>query len=532
MYNFQKTNNECSECLSRGICSDSPILSSLQEVILLYLKELSFYLIKLKEFGVKNEQIKETVIYALGNLALSVEYNQQQFMELTNKLNDYVVESKTIYKNFCEKNSMDIESIKTYFKHHKNIYLNDAIKRGEKYFLKKTELLTPNQKSLFDIMVFLIKSMSIKLMELRRLGKDHEQGYYAILFLLSSINVTNFSQEQTKKAIDDVLDTYYDILRTIFYTQNELYGPIRQTEVAFSAQLGKAILVSGSDFNKLERVLKACEGKEIWVYTHGVEMLFAHAFPKLQSHPNLKGHFGSGFDSYMMDFASFPGAILMTRINLEKSEYLYRGRLFTMDPVAPPGIIKIVDGDFEPLIKAALESRGFNKLINKPPIKVGFSYDEVEKKMAEITDKILNKEITHIYIVGLLNYPVLQKQYFESFFEFLPSDCYAISLSYNKNRDNVYHLDTINDYVLFYKILKEIKDKIPLDKVPLSIFLTRCDKHTISNLLYLSHLGIKNIYMSKCSANVINPTLFNTIKEVYGVKEIFDAKTDIEDTLR
>lgn len=531
MYNFQKIQNECDECVTRGICSVSPTLSSLQEIILLYLKELSFYLIKLKDFGIKNEKIKELILYTLFNLVTDSEYNQEQFKDIAGKLNGYIVESKIIYKNFCEKHNVDIEAIKTYFKHHKNIHLSDAIRRGEKYFLKKIEILSPQQRAFFDIMLFLIKSMSVKLLELERLGKTHEEGYYAILFLLSSINVVDFSEEKAREAIEKVLDIYYDIIKTVFYTQIELYGEIKQTEVSFSVKPGKAILVSGSDFKKLELVLKACEDTDIGVYTHGLEMLFAHAFPKLKSHKNLKGHFGSGIDSCLIDFASFPGSILMTRGTLQKVEYLYRGRLFTLDPIAPSGVIKLQGDNFEPLIKAALEAKGFHKIVNKPSMKVGFSYDEISKKMEGIINKILNKEIKHLYIIGLLNYPVFQKQYFEEFFELLPQDCYAISLSYDKNDGNIYHIKALNDYTLFYKMLKEIKDKIPLDTVPISIFLTKCDKHTISNLLYLKHLGIKNVYISKCSASIMNPALLKTILDLYKVKEISDAKSDIEETL-
>ncbi len=523
---------ECEECFTRGICSINPNLASVHEVIMLYLKELSFYLVRLKTFGITNEKIKETIIYALFNMITNIEYNQQQFQNLIAELYDYINQSKFLYEKACTERNIEIETHKTYFKYGKNFELTDAIRKGEKYFLKKSYIFSHEQKDYYDILLFLAKSIGLKLMEFKRIGKDHEEAYYTILSLFDTNFPQDFQEEKIKEHIKKIISVYYDLVKQLFYTQNELYGESTPTEVSFSTVPGKAILVSGSDLKKLELVLKAAEGKDINIYTHGIEMLMAHTYPKLKSHPNLKGHFGSSLESTLVDFASFPGAILMTKGTLQKIEYLYRGRLFTLDPVASTGIIGIKNLNFEPLIKSALKAKGFTHTTIKPSMNVGYNFQEISNKIDSIVDKVLKNEIKHLFIIGLLNKPNLAyKQYFENFFNLLPENCYAFSLSVNKNTKNIFHLDSFYDYSLIYKLIKQIKLKTDIKELNLSMFITTCDKHTISNLLYLKHIGVKNVYMCKCPSSLLNPSLINTLQKTFNIQEISQPQNDLDNIL-
>lgn len=522
---------ESDECLAKGICSISPTLSAIQEIVLLYLKELSFYLLKLKDLGITNEIIKETIIYALFNIVTNAEYNQDQFHKLISKLYDYMFQSKALYEKHCAENNIEIEVVKSYFKYSKTLNLTDAIRKGEKYFVKRINAYTQKQKHLYDILFLLGKSLIIKMIELGRLGKEDSDAYYAILSILNSIKPAASFEEDIKREIKKAINIYHSIVKNVFDTQTELYGEISQTEVSFSTIPGHAILVSGSDFKKLENVLKATENTDIKVYTHGIEMFMAHAFPKLRSHPNLKGHYGSGMESSVLDFSTFPGSILMTKGSLQRLEYLFRGRLFTLDPISPVGVVKIENNNYDPLIKSALESKGFLHGHEKPPMTVGYNEKEIAKKLDTILDKMEKGDIKHLYMIGLLNFPNINKVYFQKFFELMPKNCYALSLCWPTTKENAFHLDSYYDYSLFYKILSHINNRIALNEINMTIFLTKCDKHTIANLLYLNELQIKNIYTCKCPPTLINPTLIETLHDTFNAKEFSDPKKDIEDTL-
>lgn len=531
--NYQTFTTEYDECISKGLCSINPVLSALQEVVLLHLKELSFYLLKLKAFGVTNNQVREMFIDALTGIIINAEYNQEQFQDIISKLDYNIEQAKILYKNFCESSGEEAQSVKLYFKHSRDFNLSNAIKKGEKYFIKKSLTLTPKQKGYFDIMLILAKSMCLKIIEIRRLGQEYDYSYYAILGMINRLNFSDFSEDLVKKEIDEFIKVYYNTVIQIFDKQIEKYGQMGFTEVSFSTVPGKAILVSGTDFKKLEDVLKATEGTEISVYTHGLEMLMSHAFPKLHSHPNLKGHFGVGLETSLIDFAEFPGAILMTKATLFRPEYLYRGRLFTLDPIAPAGIIKLKENNYEPLIKSALEGKGFTNSNQKPPMKVGFHESQLNEKIDTIIEKMQKNEIKHLFIIGLINTPnAPYRQYFEQFFELLPKDCYAISLCCDIKRENVFHLDSFYGYYLFFKVLAKLQQKIDIKQVNISVFLTRCDKNTISNLLYLKHIGIKNVYMCKCPPTLINPVIIETLQESFDIKELSTAKEDLERILK
>lgn len=539
MENIYKVNNqktitgETNECLLRGICAINPTISSLQEIILVYLKGLSFYLLKLKELGITSEGYKDTLMSAFFNVVTNAEYNQDQFHDIIFKLYNSLLQLKALYEKTCQERNIEIHPLKSYFKYSKSFDLSNAIRKGEKYFLKKTHSFTPKQKDLYDIILVLAKSIGITLIELQRMGKIHDEAYYTLLSLLNTENPKDFSEEKIKQQLGKTMEVYYDVTRILFFTKIERYGEISQTEVSFSTVQGKAILVSGSDFKQLEMVLNAVENTKINVYTHGIEMLVSHIFSKLRSHPNLKGHFGSGLESALIDFATFPGAILMTRGTLQKMEYLYKGRLFTLDPVPPPGIIQIKENNFTPLINSAFEAKGFVKNQEKPSIQIWVNEKAVNKKIDNIINKMIKKEIKHLYIIGLLNFPTTNKdkEYFQKFFELLPKDCYAISLSYPIEKENVFYLGNLYNYVLFYKLFEKIKEKISFNKIDMSIFLTRCDKYTIANLLYLKHIGIKNIYMNKCPSTLISPSIIKTLQEIFEIKEFSNPQKDIKETL-
>lgn len=532
MYNeYQTHTNECDECMTKGICSVNPTLNSIQEIILLYLKELSFYLLKLKDFGVTNDNIRNKILIVMSNIVSNAEYNQNQFYKMVSGLHEDIEQSKILYENFCQKHQVDIETVKTYFKKTKKFELTDAIKKGEKYFLKKAQNFTPIQKDIFDIMVFLTKSVGIKMLEAKQLDVNFDEAYYSTLSMFNTMNFTNFTEESALEEIRKYIMTYYNIIRKVFYKHIELYGKMEQVEVSFSSHKGKAILVSGTDLTKLEAVLNAVKNTGIMVYTHGLEFLMAHCHEKLRKHPNLKGHFGKSMDSSLIDFAAFPGSILMTKASLQSIEYLYRGRLYTFDEIPPKGVVKLSTDNLEPLIKSALDSKGFSKDTYKPPVIAGFDFEDIREKMGKIMEKIINKEIKNLYFVGILNFENTHKNYFENFCQNLSKEDYLISLSFkHKTNSNLLNFDSFGDYSLFYYSLKILREKFDIKELNITVFLTKCDKHTIANLIYLREIGIKNIFMCKCPSSLINPALINTLQKLYNISELSDPLRDYETT--
>lgn len=531
-YNYYQTAPyEYDEFMAKGSCSASPSLSCLQEVILIYLKELAYYLLKLKKFGATNSIIKENIIEAISGIITNVDYNESQFQTLIMVLSKDLSQAKILYANLCEKNNVEPMFLKTHFKHGKIFDIKDIIKKGELYFIKKNTMYTTEQKSLFDIMLFLVKSTCIKIIQIKSYNKNYEDAYDSILTLLNSMHVDSVSIEDSKLIIESQTKEYYNLVKRLSDAQEEAHGERKSVYISFAPRNGKAILVSGIDMTQLEAILEATKNRDVDVYTHGITMLMAHTLAKFKTYPNLVGHFGKGSDNSLFDFAAFPGAILTTRYLFQKVEYLYRGRIFTTDSFAPKGIVKIQDNDFEPLIQAALSSKGFTKHQQEIIKRVGFRQKELEERVQDIIGKMEKNEIKHLYILGLLNYTNGHNEYFDRFLELMPKNCYALSLSYDKNEENILHVDSFYDYLFIYRVLEKINEKRPLNELKISIFITKCDQYTIANVLNFTNMGIRNIFLCKCIPTLVNPTLVATLRQTFGIHEISTPENDIEMTL-
>lgn len=531
-YNYYKPAPcEYDELFSRGAYSVNPSLSSLQEVILIYLKELAYYILQLKGLGANNEVIKESIIEAILGIVTNVDYNQQQFQKIIITLVQDLSQAKVLYAGLCAKNNQKPQFLKTHFKHSKNFDIAEIIRKGELYFIKKNASYTLDQKNLFDVMLSLAKNMCIRIAQIKSYKKDYEAAYNSILILLNTMNFDEVSDIDAKAIIETCSFEYHNLLKDLCIAQEEAHGKRESVYISFAPRNGKAILVSGIDMVQLEDVLKATKNRDVDVYTHGVTMLMAHTLENFRKYPNLVGHFGKGSEASLFDFAAFPGSILTTRYLFQKVEYLYRGRLFTTDTLAPKGVIKIKNGDYEPLIQAAIDSKGFTKKQQKLILRVGFRQKEMEKNVHEIIDKMAKNEIKHLYIIGLLKMENGCKDYFDKFLKLMPKDCYALSLAYDQNEENILHVDSFYDYLFVYKILEQISEKTPLDQLKISMFITRCDQYTISNIINFINLGIKDIYLCKCIPTLVHPALSATMRKTFGVKEMSTPEEDLERTL-
>jgi hydroxylamine reductase len=345
------------------------------------------------------------------------------------------------------------------------------------------------------------------------------------------MNLHHVSVEAAKPEIEKFIEIFYNVVKRVYWCSVGAYGVDSLVDVSFTTRPGKAILISGNDLKELELLLKATEGKGIDVYTHGLEMLVAHSFPKIRAYKHLVGHFSRGIGSHVVDIASFPGPILMTRHTLQKTNDLYHGNIFTSDIIAPQGATKILNNDFSPLIKAAQEARGFSLGAVKEGVKVGYDEKEVIAKVNRVLDQMEEGKIKHLYFLGLWHDADEPSQYFNDFFKLVPDDCFVFSFSYNVTRENVYHLESYYDYSLVYKILKAIRKRKPLSEVKMTVFLTHCDKNTVANVINLWEMGVKNIFMCECPPVLINPPLIGALRNFFGLKSFTTPKQDIETTL-
>lgn len=513
---------EFNECVSHGACSISPNINSMQEIMFILLRQIAYYLLKLKDFDIEYKDIVYDIMFQLAFAESLKDLSEAQILETFSRLYASLVKVRKKYLSECKSQEIGCKDLKNVLKFSAKTSLSDILKRGDKEFLQKYKKLELNEKYYSEILSGVVKSVCINWINLHDYNQTNNSTVVAVLNALNIFNFSLVTQRKIKNYTDVIAKYDIELLKEINKLQTERFGKIEKTSVSTSTKPNKAIMVSGSNLNDLKSLLDCLE-EDIDVYTNG-NLLIAHAYPEFKKYVRLKGHFGSGTFSTILDFATFPGAIFLTRNETQNVEYLYRGRLFTTDKVVAKGVVKLNDNDFTPLINSALQAKGFAKGQTRKPEIVGFD----EEELATQLDNILDKNPKKIFIVGLSSLSIEKLDYFKKFFWNMPKNTYAISFSYNPEMDNVIHINIGNDYSILYSALLTIFEKIPIDSDKLVFFLTKCDVNSLSNMINLKNMGAKEIFLSDCPPLVINPAVLRAFIKLYNINEITTPKEDLK----
>lgn len=507
-------------CISRGICSVNPRTSALQEVLILYLKLTAFYAYSLYKNDNINKNAKELILNTISIMVSNPEFSENDFESLIAKFKNFLPE--IIKEANVSVKDESIESIKTLLKLDQDIKINNYIQLGEKEYLKHSSLLDGQLRDLYKILFVLAKSVCINVLYLESYDEKTEDGYETILRLLNSLNTKKNDKNEISELIIDVAKIDNKLMQNLRSAQEKRYGKQREKEVSYSTQPGKAVLVVGSNIRELEEILEALKDTNIDVYTHD-EMMLANSFPKFEEYKNLKGQFGQGIENCLLDFATFPGPIILTQHSLYNVEHLYRGRLYTTDFGYSKGVISIKNKDFSNVIKASNDSKGFKTGKICESIKIGFDFD---KTIANIIEKIPN--YSQIFILGQGGYTLEHQAYFEKLKSQTPKDILILALSGNTNKSNIINLNACFDNFAIIRLAEELSKNT---EKQLTLFFPECDRHTISQMVYLKELSNINIYVGKCTPVLLNPSLQQTLKNFFDINSQTTVKNDLADIL-
>lgn len=527
---YQKE-NKYNECILKGMCSQDPSLVFLHEVVISYLQELSFYLIKLKELGITNDIIKENFLNAASGIIVNIEYTEEQFFTTIMILYNDILQAKELYISVGKRNDLEIKLFKPATKDPKIFNFSEAINQGQKLFNIKYKKFTPDQMRIYELFLNIAKSLCMNLIELKEFCLDDEKTYDALLAMLSIGNKDVVFLKKMQGILKEFVELDHFLLETLDEIKKERYGEIEPVEISTSIRPNKTILVSGSNLRELELLLEATKDKNIDIYTHG-EMLSAHSYPKLKAYTNLVGHFGTTLENYLLDFSNFPGSIFLTRHSFLNVANLYQSSLYTKDVIAPQGVVTIMNNDFEPLIKSALRAEGFTESIKKAPINLNLSEKAILNKIAEVTEKIEEGKIKHFFVIGASNRTKEQEEYFKTFLNLLGDDCFVLSFSYYNNADNVLHFLSDHKFPLIYRSFKVLTRKMSMEQLNPIVLFTRCEPHTFSNVFHMKNIGIKKVYLADCPPMFVNPALVNALRRLFDLKNYTNPEDDLNDMLK
>lgn len=527
-YNYYRNeNSEYDECNARGACSIAPKISSLQEVLIVFLRQLSFYALKLDKFGENISQISANIVESLSTLISTTDYTDEQLLGLVSKQYAFLIKTKRQYLKICEERNTTCEELKFGLKISPQMTLAGIISQGERMFLDKYNKMSVRQKNIYEILLSVLKSGSFSLVKLRNSGNTDEAAELEILKGLDCLNSGRISISRLKNKIKELVFLSENILEKIADTEMERFGAISEVEVSHSTEKGKAVLVSGGSLRELYDFLEFSENEDIDIYTHG-DLLIAHSFEKFRQFNRLKGHYGNCFEKCVLDFATFPGAILLTKNSSQNLEYLYRGRLFSTEKFKPNGVVQIVDNDFSQVISSAKDAKGFAKGQQRESELVGYDRNNLMAELSTIAEKFSSNEIERLIVIGLSNHSKQQELYFKKLFNFLPDKTFVISFSYIQNSTNSLKINIVNNQPMAYKVLKYLFELIPVNSKRISFFITKCEAASITKLIALKENGAKNIFISQCPPNVINPSVLSTLEKIYGIRATTTPETDVK----
>lgn len=524
--NYKSNEYDFNECSSKGTCSISPNVSSIQEIMLVLIREIAHYIKKLKRLGNDMPEIEKSILHALSEFISVAEYTDDEVLIALQKLNRNLNSLQRKYNSICKKKNINCPEISEFITLDDISGLSSIIARGEKLYLRRINKLTSEEKFYSDIMLLNLKSISINTLKLADYG-IHNQD--AIDMIIDSLNLYNFNKlplEKIEKSILDITKLENEILKQRAQVQFDTFGQISETVVSTSTRKNKAVLVSGSSLIDLYHFLEYTKDEEnLDVYSHG-DLLVAHAFDKFKKFKHFVGHYGTSNENCVFDFATFPGAILLTKHSKQNIEHLIRGRIYTMDTVQPKGATKVSDKEFNKIVESARIAKGFNKGQIRNDVVTGFNESELDAKLDEISKKLASKEIKRIILVGMSAKSTLQEIYLNDIIKNLSKATYIISFSkIDTDREHL-EINIANNFPLMYSILEKIFKKIKISSNNISFFLQKCDPNSITGVIQLKNYGAQKIMIANCSPTIMNPSILTTFAEKYHIDLISSAKED------
>jgi len=525
-------------CTITGVCGKDAEVAALQDLLIYTLRGLSQVTIEARKVGVHSEDVDFFLCEALFSTLTNVNFDPERII-------NYIQQSISHREKLKEKirragGNTDIPgpaSLKIARSR------NGLLEQAGQYAVKVPPETGPEADlfALQSLLTFGVKGVAAYTYHAYRLGKKDDRVFRFIENALTA-------PLNNKLGVDDFLslalkcgEINLRAMELLDEAHTETYGHPVPTEVPLGAKKGKAILVSGHDLKDLEELLKQTQGKGIYVYTHG-EMLPAHGYPKLKAYTHLYGHYGTAWQNQRREFAEFPGAILMTTNCLQVPLESYRDNIFTIGPVGAPGVTHILNNDFTPVIKKALELPGFQRDICAQTVRVGFA----RKTVLSIADKIVKlvKEgkITHFFLVGGCDGAKPGRSYYPEFVEKTPGDTIVLTLACGKFRffdkdlgeiegiPRLLDIGQCNDAYSAIKIAQALAQafNVDINELPLSLILSWYEQKAVAILLSLLYLGIRNIRLGPSLPAFVTPNILKVLVEKFNIMPIKTPEEDIK----
>ncbi len=534
-------------CTKMGVCGKDPETASLQDLLIHAAKGISRYAHRARQLGAKDASIDRFVVEALFTTVTNVNFDPARLELFLQKAAEVLQQARSLYESACKKSGRITESFNgpALWKPASDRagLIAQALEIG---IDKRIDQFGGTISGLQELILYGLKGTAAYTDHALILGKQDDSVFaffHEALDFLASDNASN--PDALLPMVLKVGEINLKVMELLDAANTDTYGHPEPTQVRVTPVKGKAILVSGHDLKDLDELLVQTEGKGINVYTHG-EMLPCLAYPKLKKYKHLVGNYGGAWQDQQKEFDAFPGAILMTTNCIQKPRETYKGRIFTSGLVAWPGVTHIADGNFTPVIEAALTAPGFATDEPAKTITVGFARNAVLSVAGAVIDAVKAGKIRHFFLVGGCDGAKPGRNYYTEFAQAVPKDCVILTLACGKYRFNKLEFGDIggiprlldvgqcNDAYSAIQIAVALAGAFHcgVNDLPLSLVLSWYEQKAVCILLTLLHLGIKNIRLGPTIPAFVSPDVLKVLVEQFNIAPVTNAKDDLKAILK
>lgn len=529
-------------CTKVGVCSKTPEIAALQDLLIYQIKGISCYA---NELIKKDEKIDKDIVSFVENSLFTTLTNvnfdgdvHEKMLRKSQEIKQTLRSKVSSCENFSEQATYNLSDTR-------NKMLEDAKRAGIMY----DQNLDPDIRSLRQTIIYGLKGISAYGHQARELGYYNDQ---VDEFYFRALAVTC----DDKLTVEDLItwtlktgDMSVAVMQKLDEANTTIYKNPAPHKVNVNIKKGPFIIVSGHDLKDLEMLLKQTEGKGINIYTHG-EMIPCHGYPELNKYPHLAGNFGGAWQDQQKEFDNIPGCILMTTNCLMKPRDSYKDRIFTTSVVGWDGVKYIGktengEKDFSEIINKALELGGFKEDQEPKEILVGFGHNATLSNAPAIIDAVKSGKLKHFFLIGGCDGARPGRNYYTEFATQVPKDCIILTLACGKYRFNKLEFGEVaglprlldvgqcNDAYSAVRIALALADAFDTDvnSLPLSIILSWYEQKAVADLLALLSLGIKGIYIGPTLPAFLSPNVLQYLVDTFNIKPISTPEKDLASCL-
>lgn len=529
-------------CTDSGVCGKDPSTAALQDLLLYGTKGVAMYANRARSMGAVDDVVDQFVIDALFTTVTNVSFHPVRMQAMVQRCGDVRDRARSLYEQACSKVRRTPEALSGPATWLPARDIDAMILQGLVVSIPKRRANTGDDLTgLQELLTYGLKGAAAYLSHAIRLGKrdpDLFGEFHAALDFLAS---GNGDAEQTLAMCLKAGEINLRAMELLDEAHTSTYGAPSPTKVRVEPIKGKAIAVSGHDLKDLHDLLEQTKGLGINVYTHG-EMLPAHGYPELRKYPHLVGNYGGPWMNQVSEFDRFPGAILMTTNCIQRPVDTYMDRIFTTGLVAWPGVQHVANGEFGPVIEAALAAEGFTEDGPDKQITVGFGHDAVLGVADQVISAVKSGAIRHFLLIGGCDGAKPGRNYFTELARSVPDDCVIMTLACGKYRFNKLEFGEVaglprlldigqcNDAYSAIKIAQALASAFGcgVNDLPLSLVLSWYEQKAVAILLTLLYLGIRNIRLGPSLPAFVTPATLAILQEKFNLMSISTASADLE----